>query len=454
MPIIGDTNTTPPVEQPVAVLVTAKEFRGVTVDTTYEPATSLLTHVEGASWTVNYYSQVLGADNALSGQSLDRPAVYQQYKLIQKFELKVTTALNQSQDPGSKGFNVTGQANVFPCGLVPNEGDHFLADVGDGREGLFMVTSSERRSIYKDAAFVIDYVQVSYSEQDNRVNDLNSKVVENLYFERDFLENGQNPLISYDENRLIKELRNYYEELVDFYFTRFFSQEYRTLLLPGQDRSMYDPFLTRAVLKMFRDENHPNIKYLRELNVGEDDNYDISNVWTALLTKRRKELINCMSKIGLVLTRAFSADPVMDSIRYAGIDFAVYPADPDLSEDYRRKNYTKTISSVAIKPTPTRLVDLFELIQISELYGLPSNKAPAVNAVAYDTYIFSPAFYADTHPGQSGLEIAFHDYLDGKAYDLSTLTDLAKTYTSWGPLEQFYQMPFLMALMRSAIRRL
>lgn len=454
MPLIKETPLTPPVQKPVAVKIAAPEFRGVTVDTRYDPATSLLTHIEGASWTVNYYSQVLGADNALSGQQIDRHAAYQQYKLIQRFELKVTTALNQpSQDSTTKSLTLVGQSNVYPVGLIPNEGDHFLADVGDGREGLFVVTNSEQRSIYRDTAYLIDYELVDYSEKDDRVDDLNSKVVENLYFNMDFLLHGQNPLISLESVQKIEMIQAYYQEILAFYFTRFFSREYRTLLLPGQNAPIYDPFLTSAVLKMFRDEPHPNIKYIRELNVGEDDNYALPNIWTMLLNKRRKDLTNSMRQIGLVPIRAFSMDPMMDSIRFSGVEYAVYPKDPDRSEDYRRHDRSKFISEKQIEPTPSRLRMLIDIIAVDDLYGLPNNLVPSIISMDSETYVFSPAFYANT-PGQSALELLVQDYMDQKQYSLTMMFDICKTYHNWGLLEQFYQLPFLMAILRSAIRRL
>jgi hypothetical protein len=415
---------------------------------------SLLSHIEGASWSVNYYSQVLGKDNALSGQNLDRPAAYQQYKLIEDFELKVTTPLNTTQDQTTKEFNVTGQAHVFPCGLIPNDGDCFIADVGDGREAVFEITNSEKRSFLPDAAYIVDYKIVAWSEQDSRIQDLNSKVIQTLHLSTEMMDNGQRGLIDIDDFTLSVKLQGYHNEIVDYYFSRFMSRDLRTLVLPGQDYAIYDPFLTHAVLAMLRDEQHPNIKLIRELNVGEDDNYLTPTIWTALNKKRRKELVGGMQKVGLVSTRAFTREPSMNSIRYSGIDYVVYPIDPVKSIDYLQHDQTKPLSDVLIKGTSTALVDLFDVIQITELNGLPSFDAPAVNRSQNDTYVFSPQFYQRTNPGQSALELAFQNYLDDRAIPLRTLLQMSVSYTSWAPLEQFYQLPMLLAMIRGALRRM
>lgn len=455
MPVIDeDAPGAIPPERPMPIQVAAPAYKGIVVDTRYEPATSLLTHIEGASWTVNYYSQVLGKDNALSSQNLNRPAAYQGYKRILGFEFKVTTPLNTNQDPQTKNFSTTGQANVYPCGLIPNEGDCFVADVGDGREAVFEITNSEKRSFLLDGAYVVDYKLLDYAEQDNRLADLTIKTVETYQFDRASLQNGQKALIQYDDFNVLQKLRGYYAEMVDFYFSRFVSQDRRTLILPGQKYIIYDPFLTGAVLKMFRDENHPSIKYIHELNVFEDDNYDTATVWTALLKKRRKELVGGMREVGLVSVRAFSANPVMNSVRYSGVEYVVYPKDPNKSEDYRRRDLSKTMAPWSIQLPPSRLTNLVDIVNISELNGLPEFDAPAVHPSSAPTYVFSPAFYDATNPGQSALELAFQAYLDDKAYNMKLLQQLCVSYTSWAPLEQFYQMPFLMKILQHAMGRI
>jgi hypothetical protein len=455
MPVIeDDAPGALPSKTPSPVQIAAPEYKGITVDTRYEPARALLTHIEGMAWTVNYYSQVLGKDNALSSQNVDRSAVFQGYKRIIALELKVTTALNTTQDQQTKNFSVTGQANLIPCGLIPNEGDCFIADVGDGREAVFEITSSEKRSIYKDGAYVIDYKLVDYSEQDSRIADLTIKTVEELQFDRASLEAGQKGLIHSTDFAITQKLRGYYAEMSDYYFSRFFSNKRGTMLLPAQNVEIYDPFLTDAVLRMFRDEPHENIRRIRQLNIYEDDNYDSPTVWTALRNKRRKDLIGCTRRVALVATKHFSPNPVLNSARYSGVQYVVYPVDAVKSEDYHHRDLSKPLAVESIQLSPTRLISLTDLIQITELNGLPSFSAQAILPSHKDTYVFSPAFYNQTNPGQSALELAFNAYLDDKAYNMKLLQELCVSYTSWAPLEQFYQMPFLMAIVRSAIGRL
>lgn len=451
MPIIGSTPSTPPPRKPNPVEVTRPPFRGVTVDTRYTPVTNLLTHVEGMSWTVNYYSRVLDSDNALVGPALDMNPAYLQYKLIQNFELKVTTPLQSSQNQETKDFTTTGQANVYPCGVIPNTGDLFIADVGDGREAVFQITMSEQRSIYKDSAYIVDYVLINYS--DGMIDDMNSKVVENLYYNQDFLMHGQNPLISLSEFEQLKFLTQRFDEILDEYFQRFISKEYSTLIVPGQDYVFYDPLLTSAVLRMFRSTENYHISQIRELNVGDLDSYFTNNIWTAFMRKRRNDLKGSMQHYGTISVRNLTLDGMMESARYSGVEYLVCPTDPDRSEDDIREGFVPTFTDLMLVPTPTRLTRLFDLLSIGDLNGLPVT-APAVNPVSGDWYIFSGAFYNRDSVGQSALELQIQNYLDGKAYDIPAVAQLANSYRSWGMLEQFYQLPFLLGIIQAIIRRM
>lgn len=453
MPLVEDTEDAQPPEKPSPVIIAKEEYKGVAVDSRQIPQTALMTHVEGAKWTVRYYSQVLAQDNATTGQNLDRDATFQQYKVVEQLELRVTTPLNQQQDPQTKSFKVQGQSNFYPNGVIPNDGDMFIADIGDGRAAVFKITGSDQRSIYKDAGYVTDYELIDYATEE-RVNDLESKVVERLVFVKDFLTYGQNPLITTTEHEQLKLLEVNYEEIAEEYFRRFVSKEYRTLLLPGQEMSIYDPFLTNAVLIAFNSHLSPAFKYIKELNVSEDDNFSTPTLWDAILNKKRSMLTGGTQKMGLISTVQFSNNPRMNSLRYSGLQQIVYPIDPQRSEDDIRSGKTKTLSTEVVKPTETRLTRLFDLVAISELPGLPQRDVVGVNAIGNDFYVFSEAFYNRWTVGQSAIEILVQQYLDDKAMDLTALAKLTGTYKSWAPLEQFYQVPIMLMLIRAVIRRM
>ena len=73
---------------------------------------------------------------------------------------------------------VNGTADVYPF-IIPNVGDMFAADVGDGKEGVFTITSTEKKSLLKEAVYTIEYTLLYYSNSDlQRRNDLITKSIQ------------------------------------------------------------------------------------------------------------------------------------------------------------------------------------------------------------------------------------------------------------------------------------
>lgn len=451
MPLVKDKSTAPPKPAPTTVRIAAPEYRGVTVDTRSIPSTHLLTHIEGSSWTVNYYSQILNDDSALAGQNVTQNPIYQQYKLITGFELKVTAPLAPSQDPESLAMLTTGTANVYPS-IIPNVGDMFLADVGDGREGVFRVTHSERKQIYKDSTYTIEYVLVDYSTVERRA-DLNSKVVETVFFVRDFIKHGQNPLLHTDEYVAMQKLQANLEDMTARYFREFTSTEYRTLLVPGQTQSTYDHFLTKAVTSFFTTYDAPEIRNIRKLNVDDDLTMKAVQIWDVLAERNIKMLKHCSRTFGLVSARTFQPDPMLDGIRYSGIRNVVYLTDPDLNVDIPSTYLPKVLSTDVLVDTPSRVRQLSDLIADNQFEGLTRPDVVPIHKVTLDNfYVLSSYFYSNSQTGQSQLEICVRDYLDEKAPNIPALLAFCKVCNSWGALERFYYVPILMVLIKSAIR--
>lgn len=452
MPIVDPDDSAAVVEQPNTVRIAAPEYRGVVVDTRYQPAKALLTNVEGSSWTVNYYSQVLDDDSAIVGQSVGRNAIYQQYKLIQRFEFKVTTPLTANQEDDTKAFTYTGAANVYPH-VIPNIGDMFIADIGDGREGIFRITTSERKSVFKDTVHSVEYQMVDYATP-MRLTDLNEKVVQSLTFVKDFLLHGQNPLVVEEDYNNLLSLQGWYQDLITKYFKWFTSKEFQTLLVPGQPTPTYDSFATKAIVSFFDTREAPELRQLRQLNVSGDDAMESTSIWDALVKRDRRLLRHGHKQAGLVLARSFERNPMLEGVYWSGVQYVVYPKDPERSVDFEYRARPKNVLDEALQPVATQIRSLQDLVAENTLFhGLPYSEAPVIHDVLDDDYyVFSQLFYEVAATGQSKLELCVQDYLDGKALDRRVLLALCQTCHGWGGLERFYYIPIVLILVRAAIR--
>lgn len=450
MPIAKYTPDAPTKLKPNIPKIVQQENKGIVVDTKYTPLSSLITFVNGASWTVDYFSQVFDKDNDLRGQDSSQSAIYQQYTLIKGMELKVTNPLNQSQEPDSKRMVVTGSATLYPF-IIPNEGDMFAADVGDGREGVFRIKTSEQKSFLKQATYAIEYELVYYSDAEpGRRTDLGAKAIRTLYYLKDFLMYGQNPLLIEDDFNAVQELEGSFYDIAKSYFTLFFNKEYSTLTIPGQPLPVYDHYVVEALLSILSTRDADQIKYIKKLNVDGDIYLKQPQLWSALIARDFGYITSGNAQMGLVDTQAFSHDPYLESISYTGISCIVYPSFPDTSNNALNTPINKVVLDYGLIDTTTRVGNLDSLVTTSTTEtGSPINDIHPVSKTGY--YVLSEAFYRDL-PGQSKLELMVDAYFSKQAINPVELLNLVKNYPSWGGLEKFYYLPILLILIRSVIR--
>jgi hypothetical protein len=439
MPLFDDE--TPPVVAPpeaVVIQATAPEYDGITIDTRYVPAASLLTHVEGMSWTLRaYFSQVLGLDTPLSGQQLNLSPRQQQYIRINELEVKVSSDLKPTMDPDANAMVATGSANVFG-GLRPNIGDMFIATDNDGRLVIFRVTNVDKKSMLKDAVYSMDY-QAAYYAQDVYMRDFEAKTIKTLVFVSDYINYGQNPFLQEEVYNDISRLNGLYQSVMRMWFRSFLSNEYTTLLLPGQEISIYDHFLTMAVQAVFSTWDTPEVGKIRRLNVDDDETLRGTTLWNVILNCDRFMMQECMKRMGGVYTKRFTQEPMLEGIRYSGVTATVYPIEPVLSFDYQRTGKEKFVDQdIVVKSTMTAITD---------------DTVPLIKPVMIDDYyVLSQAFYDQAETGQSKLELEVNKFLDDEALDNRVLIALAETYTGWGSLERFYYGALLMILIKANIR--
>lgn len=452
MALVTRNEDAPPIKQPAQVRITKPTYKGVTVDTRYHPNNALLTTLEGSKWVVEYYQQIIDDDSGLNGQMVNREAIFQQYRLIKEVEIRVTSPLTPSQNDDTKEMQTIGSAHVHPT-IVPNVGDMFLADIGDGREGVFRITTSERKSIFKDTAHFIEYVLIDYSTEERRI-DFKRKTVQTLYYLKDFNYYGQNPLIEEEEYNLVRYLEIQLRTITESYFKRFFSKEYSSLMLPSQEYPTYDHFLVKAIKATFNTDEAMEIQYIRTPNVSSDQTMGAISVWNAILYQDPKYLLHAFSRVGIVSTRTFTKEPMMESIYHGGFQYIVYPADNEVSVDYELQKREKSLMDISLQSGSSMLGDLDKLIPSKELDGLPYDKAPLIKPITVDDYyIFSSSFYTESKRNfQSRFELMVKDHISQKPLNRKLLKVFCESYHAWSSLDRFYYTPILIMMIKSVLK--
>lgn len=437
-------------------MVTSTQYQGVQVDSRYTPLKSLIQYLEGSSWIVNYYSQIIDSSDETGPQQSDQNPIYQQYLLIHELEMKVQQALTVTQDTESKESEVVGSAMMYP-GVIPNKGDMFLADIGDGRAGIFTITTAEKKSILKDSAYRIDYTLIGYTDE-NKLNDLKRKTIQEAYFVKDYAKFGQNPVVLAPDFEKLIDLREVYKVLVNQYFADFFSHDFQTLIVPDQTSPTYDPFLVRAILQWVSTEEHPHIQRIRQHNVLSEPVMRIPTVWD-VLTRMSKAMLPAVARqMKLVDTRIFRGPGEFAGVYYNGIEKVVYPVEGRTDGD-RGHGLGSQTTGTNLTLGKYRWGDLHRRILVTELPGftyLPQatdrlTDIALINEL--ETYLFTENFYRGVGPFGSRLEVLMNDAINNRTIDGHILGSIAESTEQWASLERFYYIPVLIALLKVRIRK-
>lgn len=450
MPLYEDTEDAP--TNPVQDVVQAFKptIKTAVIDTRYQPQSDQIAYIEGSSWIVDYYSQVLDTNDELNGQDTSAPAPLRQYKRIWSMELKVVQDLSQVSQPDNTNQEMVlqGSANVYPF-LIPQVGDMFRAGILDGREGIFKVTRVERRQMSAETVHVIEYQLVGANDP-TRVWDLEHKTIATYYFVKDFLLNLQNPVLEEATYHASKKLEVFYYDMIHLYFTQYFSRETSTIVVPEQSGYTYDHGLTDFVKAIMNSFDDVHITAIRQLNIGDDGTITAPSLWTMLDRRDPKLLKFIYTKTGLVGRKAFHRSALMAGMRYTGIERIVYPLDAKRGVDFHYgREYEKCVMDDNIKSTMPAYVPP-EPPQEGQVGLMPLIK-PVDMA---ESYVFSKAFYTRDNTGLSMLEKLVLDYLDFKIIDATNVLQLCEDSYDWGPVEKFYYFPIVLMLIRYNLRRL
>lgn len=456
-------------KDPIPVIHSADTMT-IQQDLRYKSLKSIINSIQGYPMTVDYYSSVLGENDDPRGYSIATSPIHAQYRLIRSMELKVESPVTHSQDTQTKFSSVSGTANVYPV-LIPNVGDVFVADIGDGRRGLYAVTSTESLSFFKDAVTRIQYELLDYLNP-QMVFDLNLKTVKTLHWRKDFIDYGQNPLVEDELIQWLRSLEQEYSQLQESFFSIYYSNEYDTIVVPGQSAPTYDPYLTEKVVSLFMASSTEHYTTIRRLNVEEDIAYSAKTVFDAIAKRDIKILDYCIHKVGLTGTRHFDRDPLHHSIRYSGIQYVVYPNENAVNVDSQIKPATKPIvkaqydsHTLSFRGQANGEIGTMVYDQVTSnstdpetgdvVYETTPVELPLIHPINQDAYyIFSEAFYTKSSTGMSLVEVQVMDYLKGRALNPHVLAKLCADRINWGSVEQFYYTPILLMLLYVHIRQI
>ena len=467
MPIVSLPENPP--EQPIppkpTVQVVAPSYRHSVVDTTLTPHSSLITYIEGSNFYGDWYSQIVSGDEELSEFQPNQMPPYQQYHKIIKLQTKLPDSLSFSTDAETNVLTVSGTLTLFPH-LIPNRGDVFIADVGDGRAGQFTVTNATQLSYFKETCYSVDIVLARWVDA-ALIAKLDERVVKTSYFVSDFLIYGKNPIIG--EERLIAQstIATFRKELFALYNTQFFSNEFHSYLAPGQTESAYDPYVNRAIRGIYDTREHPNLLKLRMQNVDGLDNTVQYSLYDAIIYRDRTRLAEAFREYMVMSTSFFNSHINYKAIYYSGIKNVICAKTNVLNVDHEYTqtyplagNQLQNLNDFAIDVASAYYINAIDEFLYPGDTPLPptsvfiADEVPLIHAiVSTPYYVFSEAFYNNDYAGFSKLEHLVSVYLDTGDINRTVLYATCQSVRAWGRLERYFYIPVLLILLKASERQ-
>lgn len=469
MPLFEEEQEMPvsPVVNPVTVKAYPEPYRGIAIDTKFIPKSSMLAWINGSNWRVTYFSQLLDATQEPVALALDRKAPYQQYYRINGIDIKVNQPFDISQDERIRTFSVTGSGHTYPA-LVPNIGDMMIGDVGDGRLGLFTITSARRETYMRDSTYAVEWKMVSFLSEQQMAN-LELKTQITYYWDANKLANGCNPYVTEAEQAANGEFAKMRAEIIRRYIGDFFSTQFFTFLVPDQLNNTYDHFVVRLLLSILDQSKDWNLRRAKILNVMSEPVMRQPTMWDMLVNQNPTMGCGSTERAHLVMTMISRWKPELQAIGYSGIPRMVFPIEAPTNVDAQYKGYNRTMpegipfqEGQPRRPLPGpyksqadrndewfRRTPAEEQLDLKMAWSFP----PDIKPVAIDDYyVFSEAFYYEDAKLQSKLEMLAWQMIRGEQVNKDQLLSVIKCCLSWDNLERFYYHPVLILLLGYAIR--
>lgn len=421
--------------------VVAQDYQSVIV--TQKPnacnsTDSLLQYVDGSRANVIYFRQLLGENDSVTHHSQATHAVVQQYERIDNLEIIVDGGVNSSQSDDIRTTEINVSVVIRPP-IIPNVGDVVLMDIGRGTLGWFNVFNVKRASHRANTVYQVE-MELSYEVRDQindqRLIDLNRKVISKYIYSADHAKNGQNPLLSDNLAEQYMTLRRAVWQLGKFWWETYYSRDYETCLVPNQHMKIYDPYFMKNIYKWFDSTYVKQMIYFRLFTHDEHPILSTQSVWDVIHNRGVVGINSVFNQAYALPTDVFAVQTKLNHIRHSMLDAIMAPIHFTYTNDIW---LGQEVHGTLLPTVPDVSVNTYHAYKGIQLVNqIQPNKS----------YVFSMDFYHGNIEGQSWLELSLSNYLEDKPLQVDVLVKLVEDSKHWGVLERYYYIPTLIILIR------
>lgn len=415
---------------------------------------SLLKYAEGYPWTVDFYGQILNVNNTVENFDPSTPNLTQPYYKVNKMVLQVSSPLTSNYDQSTGITTIQGSA-ITPYRITPNFGDVFLAQVDNGEDAIFHITSISRKTHRKDTLYEISYTLYCYaSDKPEFVTALSQRVNDTYFFNSDTNFFNRDVLIKPSVKEAIDRLKFFMYESQQYYFATFAQKKTGSLVIPGIGDILYDPLLVNFIAKIVDYSVLVETPFHRYTYF--DKYIDQPSIYDMLMA-RSASMVNVVNKtFNFMPSDMLQNKARFGTVFHAGVNYVLYPTNPNTNADIDEmklfeeseciesfktaKNYN-TNTPVVIKTTNNNQV--YDKDVLHDLF-------------TKDYYVVSENFYKFLNDNSVYQEISFIElliarFLKNEAIAKEDLAVAVEKYTSWSMLHQLYLLPVMWLLIKGSI---
>lgn len=368
---------------------------------------NIINYAEGYSYIVDYYNLEKTKDETSSLSDENMSGTLQQYNLIKGLILKLPSEIDFSELSSTEA-----EAIIYLSSLKPKVGDVVVADMLDGKKGIFDVIDTSDKSHIREKPYGIKFKFKKFLD-DSANKDLKSKIIRTFIYNEKGHNDSSSILVSEEDYKKYLRINNEINYLEKYYISKFLNTDYDFFLVPNDSGEIItDKAMEQMLTKVLK--SRPSFN-------SNDYNPVEKETVLDLLISRNVRVFSYISN-----------NFIKDKIDFDSRSFSPYN---DLS-------CLGISHEIILNKKDIEITDE-EKEKISTL---------VFNEIKDDFYIFSKMFYGfDKHKNSNSISILEKEVInliDSRKVNLSNLITLLDEYRNLDDLRQYYFIPIIIVLLR------
>ena len=280
---------------------------------------------------------------------------------------------------------------------------------------------------------------------------MQARVQETYYFNKDSNFYNRDNLIAPVEHQNTLELKELLAQSQAYYFNRFFKKELGTIVLPGLEDVVYDPYLVRFLMKTVP---HDVMSHHGLMQHTLFERYMTQPVfWDILTTRNLSQVYNVNKKVGFASSGQVRNQGRFGTVYHSGINYVGLALEPNL----QAKSGSDLISDIDV--WRSSVVSEVNAAVYPHLVKTLNNgneaQKPLLHSLFTDnSYVVSPNFYnyvdnALTFNEISFVELLLFRFIQRSAVSKKDVVSALQSYTRWSVMHQLYLLPALWLLAKN-----